>query len=534
MIDNILKYINRDCSHTESRKESAFFSLLFILLAHAVIYLTPIYGHDNIVVAINRVHQSATGTRWLQDWFLEPVGFINSSWFNGIICSIILIIVTVQIIDVLEIRKRVLVFFAAGIIITNPTVINSNLYGWPFLFFFANLFMTSAVWILVRKDEGKKHLAYDCLAVLFVCFGCATYGGYIGVFPTLYSLKIVVDIMKGTDIRKSFISTIRGIIVFVFGVALYYVIERFALSIKGITAIEEYGTRNSVTHYIGINQYLYGVGRAYIDFVNYLLGRTHRFGYVPSLLSILCILVGIISFCYYCYEKKVKKQSLVFLFIIAILEPMLVNLIYVAAAGFAHTLMLFTFAIVYVFCIKLFEMGFCNTDICAKKKNILCSAGMIVFALFVYYGTFLSNVAYTRAENMYTRTLSICTRLLDRIEMNYTGNEDVVLIGTIDMYSDYFNSTESESLNILYGMTYIDPYYNNSFAFGGKEITYLTNIMGSGLKYTQYSNVVEAVDEMQNISDEEKKAIKQMQPFPQKDSVIKMGDHIMVLLSNRE
>lgn len=533
MIEKIKNYILHDCSDEEAKKTSLLFSFIFIVLSHTVIYVTPLYGHDNIVIAMDRVHQSATGTRWLQDWFLEMVGFVNSTWFNGLICIALLIIITVQIIDVFDVRKRIFIILSAGLIITNPTIINSNLYGWPFLFFFACSFMTSAAWIMLKMNGKVSKIAIYGMAILLICFGCATYGGYIAVFPTLLSLKILLDILTGKEFKENISNTVKGVVLFIAGVALYYAIERVSLKILGVASIEEYGTRNSVTHFIGVQKYLYGVERAYFDFVNYLIGRTDRFGYVPSILSLACVAVACFSLVYIVYKNRngISKANLFFVLFIIVLEPMLVNLIYVAAAGFAHALMFFSFVLVYVFAIKISEIALSNYCTNGVTKKVLFSASVIITTLLVYYGIFLSNVAYTRAENCYTRTVSICTRLLDRIEMNYTGSEDVILIGTIDMHSNYFKSEESDSLSMLYGMTYVDPMYNNSFAFGGKEITYLTQIMGSGLEYHSFDNKKNTVSQLEGLNSIEKEKIEKMSVFPMENSVINIGNHVIVCLS---
>ena len=149
--------------------------------------------------------------------------------------------------------------------------------------------------------------------------------------------------------------------------------------------------------------------------------------------------------------------------------------------------------------------------------------------LFVWYGFVLSNSAYAKVENMYVRTVSICTRLLDDIEDNYTGKEEVVLIGTIDMHDAFFNDGYSEVTDILGGLGYVNPNYNNMFAFGQKEIPFLKNIMGSSLDYYYCEDKNECIEKYV----EEKAAqneIIDMPQYPCKGSVINVGEYIIVNL----
>ncbi len=503
-------------------KDTIAVSLIIGIIAHAYIYINSVYGHDSLSVAFDRVYQSASGTRWFQDVLYNLTNFTNAPWLAGLICMLILSVSSYEIVDLFKVKRYISIFLISGIVITNPTVIASNLYEFPFVFFFAIIFMITAIWIVERTDYLS--MTTMLISVSFIALSLGTYAGYIAVYPTLVCLIVIRDIIGGKPFAENIKKIGVNVGLFVSGVALYYVIERLCLKFQKLE-IPYYGTRDSLTAFVGIKAYVYGWYRGYIDFFNYVLGRTERFQYVPTVLTILLLAIGFVILAYYFIQIKGIANKILLAGIVIML-PLFVNFSYLATAGMLHYLFYFSFALVFVFCVVLSEKML-SSDFAFKCS--LSGLAIVIAALFVWHGFVLSNSAYSKAENMYVRTVSICTRLLDDIEDVYTGDEEVILIGTIDMNDVFFNTEYSNVTNILGGLGHVDPNYNNMFAFGHKEKQFLQNIMGSSLEYYYCEDKKECVDTYIS-SSAFKSVVQEMPQYPCKGSVINVGEYIIVNL----
>ena len=192
------------------------------------------------------------------------------------------------------------------------------------------------------------------------------------------------------------------------------------------------------------------IQEAYINLLTYYAGQSR---FLPLLLNKVLVVLIILG----CIEALlliwiVRKQlsdkisNGILLVIALIISPAVLNLIYIMSLGHVHYLMIFTYSVPLIAFVRINELLFERLDKRTLKSVVFVNN--VAFTFFVYFSVVMSNAVYTSYQQMYIETISVGTRILDRIENceGFEGTEEVVLLGAMQYNSYWGNPGEQPSM----------------------------------------------------------------------------------------
>ena len=386
-----------------------------------------------------------------------------------------------------------------------------------------------AAWVI--RKSGLKPVIKAVMAMILIALSGGTYAAMVSVAPTLLLVSVIFDILKGGSGKENWTRSLKYVGFFLSGMALYYIVLRVLLVVRG-GHLQSYMNENVLESVSGIISMARRIGDAYVNIAVFYAG--HNPYLLPSILNkvlpiivILGVAESLILLITVRDQIRDKLMNGILLIIALMISPAVVNLIYIATLGasFAYPLLLFTYCIPLIAFVRVNELLMDKLRH-AKIRNIgYISRAAYIF--FIYYSIVMSNSLYISAQQAYIETISIGTRLLDRIETcdGFTGTEEVVLVGCLDKNSYWGHPRDDGAmiLNVLCGLNSLNP---NGIT-PTRAVPFLKNTLDSTLTYT-VCNTMDDFLRIEDLTDDEKERIMDMPSFPVKGSVEKIGEKIYV------
>ncbi len=508
-------------------KTSAYAAVVTGLIAHAFIYTNIAYGRDNSCISVSDVHMDLSGTKWLQFVLYYLTGKQNLPWLSGVISIAAMTVVTYMLIKMFKIKSVVGIWITAGICQTSPSIISSNTYGFSYIFYIALLFSVMGAYFAWNEERfGRKRYI---LSILSIMASAAMYGSYITVTSTIMLMILIMGILYGKKTVCIIREGIGYLVCLCGGFLSFYVVLRILMVL----------TSQKIQSYMGEDVLASTKAAARIDHIQQLKAiflrafqYYFRYSFTPHILNTVIIIAGAILLIYMFFrnnkEQRISKITLL-IFIVVIL-PISMDMLELLGDT-VHYLMYFSFVIPYIMLISMTELFLNDKKDSQRAEQIICSAFSIVLSLMVYYGFVLSNTAYIRWVNYYQETYSLCTRIIDRIETcnGYTGNEDVVLIYNNAAANSYVHTTGIDSIPMLTGLGNPDDNKVNGFSTSTMAGIF-ENILGFSPDISAYKDMDAYVSEAKP-TETEKLELENMKVFPNSKCTDKIGDTIIVVLS---
>ena len=495
------------------------------MLAHGFAMFNFQISHDSI----HEIVSTAQTYTWKIQLgrFLKPVydtlfgKFPTIPLGNGFIALIWLAFAGYLVADMLKLQKKRHIAIVCGILTTNLTVIALSAtytedYGSNML---AVLFACFGCWLWNRGFNQVNSLKRTQKCLLFsaiagcICASLALYQVYISCFITLVLILSILDLLDGKkcgDVWKAdFIAAGAAVL----GGILYYAIFKLVCLITRISPVT--GTYNSLsnlwTNQENILLRIYNTLKQVIRYFLRMPGGAYS-DYVPMALSVLLILTGGITFLVLLIRGRQNKISL---------GSLLTSLIFVAALPFAanvsrllstyvHMLMLYAVALIYLLVMMLALK--CTQ---ATHKTHVEKLAMLLLCLTIFVNIQTANVAYIKKNTQQSATLSVMTRVIDKIEATEdyeAGVTPVTFIGTPKAYLEEF-----EPFSSLSGVTGLgadsDITYYNSYK------NYFAAILRVDVNLVEEADIYTVVDAEQ---------VEQMPTFPSQGSVQNLDGVVVV------
>lgn len=127
-------------------------------------------------------------------------------------------------------------------------------------------------------------------------------------------------------------------------------------------------------------------------------------------------------------QNKLSKINKVFLTVLVLLFPFGFNFVYFISQGMEHELMTFSFSVVPLFALWLLNSA-------TLKKKFIKIVVYLSFTVIIVNGIIFANQCYVKKHLERQSTLSIVTRLIDRIEQTeeyVPGETQVSFVGKIE------------------------------------------------------------------------------------------------------
>lgn len=522
-------------------KASFFAGCVMTLLAHAYGFFNTSFINDRIAFFIDPNFDFASTGKW----FAEVVSGLRYNsyvpWLIGVLEMIFVSLSVYATIEVLKINKTLSIWIVAGLYVTNVSFIIGHFYSGD-TFSFALVMSALSAWLWsLKESEGKSAVTeafrrHFSLRLIFgavtIALSLAVYGSYASVAPTLILMGAMVLWFQGEKAGYILKRVGEYVITYGAGMVMYYVILRIVLKVRNIEMLSYMG-EDRLVHGATGKEILSFVGMAYENPIKHWLGMD-GLNTIPARVSIIILIVAVILFVIQLvYRRKLLRDParVIVLLILAVVFPFSTGMICVMAFGSVHYLMIFTYVLLYVGVVKLAESSLLPTQ--KKSQRVILqtivTVEVILLGATIYRGAVLSNMSYSALEQSYTASKSIATRLMDRIEgcEGAHGNEMVVFIGDL-ADNEYFRRPSEMGQYWRSKIGFLGlPTYSTSFAYLGNTRSFLQDVMGF------YRSIAYYVPGSGSgaYTEEDEEVIASMPVFPSDGSVEKIGETIVVKLS---
>lgn len=376
------------------------FTFLANIFVHAYTYMNQLFFYDGC-----HVYDDSNGLnngRFLVGPIMTIFSNFQIPWVSGIIFSICMALSVVLVSKILEIQDKVFQVLLSLLMISFPVIFFTHTcIGTLIIYGMAILFATLTVYYLTIDK-----LSYAIMAMISMIISLACYQAYISYAVSLfliYIIKLFSENYANKEVIKKFL---KGALVFIVSIGIYFVIWKTLLYFIP-TDVPDYRGENLAAATIFSNSFKN-------IFVAYSLGIKSLFGNISFHSKTYAIQYGVQFFVISCdifFICKTKKPTVLLTFLML---PLGVYLLYVFSPYAFHEMMRYSLIIPYILFIYFASKAKIKKGLFEKAniKKIAC----IVLSVFIFNNIVTGNMAYVKNYTETQKSLSMATRLVDRIE----------------------------------------------------------------------------------------------------------------------
>ena len=508
-----MERINKD-----TLKRSFLYTFILGFLAHGYGFLHFQPSHDSLVEAVSN------GSYW--KWkiqlgrYLKPLydfffgRFTSFPWVNGIVALVWLSLAVYLVAEMLEMRKKSHIAIISGILTTNVTVtataatyapdLGSNMFALALAMLGAYIWKESSAY----GPTPKKSTVAICGMAIGVCIAVslALYQTFVFSFITMVLMVSVLRCLQNPEypLKKLWISDFLAAGAAIIGGVLYYIGLKIITSVTGVAIAQD--DYNSLSNAWSSTEPI--KDRVADCWEKFKIAFAEMPGYVypsqlPRLINLLLLLVVgvcLVGSVIRLSKKKHPTARILSLVAFAALLPFSMNGVRLLNP-IVHALMTYSYwlAYVFVFCVAVTFAEF------RKSKWVeRLTAALLCGILLINIQT--ANACYVKKTTEQEATLSLMTRVVDRIECVEGYDAGVTPVLFVGMPYDYLKRfTPFEDIETLIGLK------------GSTSITYFQG-------FTQYFQMIMRVDinVVSGVTDygiDAEEVCRDMPNFPAKGSV---------------
>ena len=489
----------------------AFIATFIIgLLVHIYRFTNDIPNHDGIINQYDSQNIIGSGR-----WFLT-VACMFSSYFDlplidGIFSLVFISLTMVLIVEIFKMENPVLIVIGGGILVSFPAITDTFLFlytadGYMIAMFFASI----AVYITRMETPGVWRTV---IAAILICLACGIYQAYVSFALVLAICYFIFSVLKEKLETKNLFKWIgRQAIIYVAGLALYYVIWQILLVVENV----------DLNDYLGINELSFSASTIVDAFKGMISSLALAFAggdivnrglNVYCVLNIIFLVMFAVSFVVVLFKQKMfqRKLQLLLVLLAVVAIPFAIFMWYFATTSedFNYfTRMEQSVSILYIFFAVIVE-----EFLAVKLKNIVA---VLLSVIIVNYGV-MANVGYEATTQCYETSYAMTVDIMAQITSLDTDVKKIAVVCERGKVIDekYYNSCRL-FLNSL-GTYFI---YSTS-----QMVTFLNDIYLTDYEEATYAEV-EALKELEEVQE--------MGTWPSSDSVEVIDDYIVIKLSEIE
>lgn len=484
--------MNRLFQILSNSKDVFFYTFAFGLVAHGFVFFNEFFSHDSL----NFDHNYALGLgRWGQSVIFNIRGQVFPPTLVGFFSLIFLSFATTLLVDLFEIKNKFHVIVVCGTLATS--FVFTTIAATYIFFLDINLLSLFFVLLSCHFIKYTQNIVWKVLsASIFLWFALSLYQAYLQVYTLLCSLFIFLACVNGKAGKEIFKEIGVYITILVFALLIYKFSVIASLKIASINSLSSgYNSIENVGHIQSLKQILLLIFKSFHKgFIQIIKYPT----FFSPVSEILLLSINIFIAMYYIYKQLKNNKIRMFIsqLLFLIVVPFSANTVYVLSNGLMHDLMKYSYTIALL--VPLFIIiNASNKELIVseRKYNVLISTICTVLCLLIFSNTVFSNQAYLKKELESKSSLSIATRILDRIERlpEFVPNKTkVCFIGNAN-YNSYFIVDRISNNSTIKKATGLQHYV----AFTYNTTTYFQNILGVNLPLCDNSKLDNnIVDEM--------------------------------------
>ncbi len=504
----------------EKLKYSFLYTFIIGFTAHGYAYANFQPNHDSLAEAIGNsgyLTWKIQLGRYLKVLYDFIFGKFNClTWSNGIITLVWTSISVYLICKMFHFDKKFHIVMVSGILTTNITVIALTATYAPDLGSDACALLLSVLGTYIwerytnlSNKTVKYSFVYGLIIGLCLASSLALYQAFICVFVSLVLMILIIRCLNVFGIKDIWKSCFYAANTLVAGGGIYYLGLKLVYYITGVSIVE--GKYNSISNAWQNSEPIKDrLVNCLKQFVSAFLNST---AYVSSTIVIRIVNYFVIIIFLLCLllvlTKLLKEKQIYYVLTIiffCILLPFAMNGMRLLNQS-VHQLMIYAFWLSYVFAYYL------SVNILKSKSINIVNSILLSYIILMNIQT--ANVCYVKKTTESEATLSLMTRVIERIESldGYKeGETPVVFVGSPNKYLKSFSPFDE--ISTITGMgdnspiSYLDTYK-----------MYINMIMKIPMDISDSSEVSEIIDP---------ESIAGMESYPSKGSAKIIGGVVVV------
>lgn len=506
-------------------KKIALYTLIFMALLHGYRYVSLGFSHDSLAFAWqpDLEWQISLG-RYMQPFYWWIIrGRIAAPFIVGVLSYGYMVGSVYGVASLLDLKAKTSLFLLAGLMCGSLAFIalDATYSHTADVYMLALMLNIAAAWLCLR---GRRRVPSVLAAVVLLVISTGLYQAYLQVFTALTMVWALLRLLKTDDraIPEAAARCAQSFLALMLAMALFFVGYYVVMAVTGVEAVSR---ENS----IGGMKVLSGA--ALVDMVKttwkmplWKLKRLQgRIAPLARMLTAVVLMTGASATIFTARRSRVSAWQALGMAVLVLLLPFGMNWICLFCSGAVHDLMMYAYIVPLLAALAANERAW-NLALANKGKQIgkktraaACVLPLAVLTLLFDRGIY-ANQIYLKKDLEYDATLSVMTRVVDRIEQvegYIPGETPVEFLGDIQRSQLAMTRPAFAHLGSLTGTE-----ENYAITYGDTFWMYLEDVMGYPIKrFRETKN-----EEQERVTDD-------MPCFPDKDSVQMVDGVVFVKLA---
>lgn len=506
-------------------KKIALYTLIFMALLHGYRYVSLGFSHDSLAFAWqpDLEWQISLG-RYMQPFYWWIIrGRIAAPFIVGVLSYGYMVGSVYGVASLLDLKAKTTLFLLAGLMCGSLAFIalDATYSHTADVYMLALMLNIAAAWLCLR---GKRRVPSVLAAVVLLVISTGLYQAYLQVFTALTMVWALLRLLKtdGRAIPEAVARCAQSFLALMLAMALFFVGYYVVMAVTGVEAV-------SKANSIGGMKVLSGA--ALVDMVKTTwkmplrqLGRLQgRIAPLARMLTAVVLMTGAAATIFTARRSRVSAWQALGMAVLVLLLPFGMNWICLFCSGVVHDLMMYAYIVPLLAALAANERAW-NLALADEGKQIgkktraaACVLPLAVLTLLFDRGIY-ANQIYLKKDLEYDATLSVMTRVVDRIEQvegYIPGETPVEFLGDILRSQLAMTRPAFAHLGSLTGTE-----ENYAITYGDTFWMYLEDVMGYPIKrFRETKN-----EEQERVTDD-------MPCFPDKDSVQMVDGVVFVKLA---
>ena len=506
-------------------KKIALYTLIFMVLLHGYRYVSLGFSHDSLAFAWqpDLEWQISLG-RYMQPFYWWIIrGRIAAPFIVGVLSYGYMVGSVYGVASLLDLKAKTSLFLLAGLMCGSLAFIalDATYSHTADVYMLALMLNIAAAWLCLR---GRRRVPSVLAAAVLLVISTGLYQAYLQVFTALTMVWALLRLLKTDDraIPEAAARCAQSFLALMLAMALFFVGYYVVMAVTGVEAV-------SKANSIGGMKVLSGA--ALVDMVKTTwkmplrqLGRLQgRIAPLARMLTAVVLMTGAAATIFTARRSRVSAWQALGMAVLALLLPFGMNWICLFCSGAVHDLMMYAYIVPLLAALAANERAW-NLALADEGKQIgkktraaACVLPLAVLTLLFDRGIY-ANQIYLKKDLEYDATLSVMTRVVDRIEQvegYIPGETPVEFLGDIQRSKLAMTRPAFAHLGSLTGTE-----ENYAITYGDTFWMYLEDVMGYPIKrFRETKN-----EEQERVTDD-------MPCFPDKDSVQMVDGVVFVKLA---
>ena len=446
MIEKIQKY--------EAELWTVLCALFFSIIAHGYRFVNLMFNGDSLLIYQTDQTWKYSIGRIFQPFYWKLRGDLVAPMLIATLAVLYFTASLVLIVRMFKLQNKLQIALLCALLAVNITT--TSTFATDFhegdTYMLALLCATIGV-VLFRKE-------HPILGSVFICLCLGFYQAYLQLAIGLLILLFMQDLLEGKEPAKVFFSGLKSIAMLLGGGIAYTLVMRGLLHVKGIALADHYNGLTNVGNYSSAN-----IPRLVIDTYLYVIKewwnpQTFR-SRIIGLTNMALLLLAVATLLWLLVTTIKQKAARLLLLVLFLLFPFGINVVYFISKGMEHTLMTFSFGLLYLLVVLFLR------ELPRKKaEKYLCYAAYAAMGLGIWCNVIYANQTYLKIALQEKATDALMIRVVDRLEQTegyVPGETPIAVVGllpTSPLYKtmDGFEDVHGRTMD-AYTVSWEDTYY---------------------------------------------------------------------------